>query len=290
MTAGRIAGLTRRGVVAVTGPEALGFIDNIVTNDVSAVPDGAAGYGGLLAPQGKVLFDFLVFRDGERLLFDLPRNTIADFMKRLGFYRLRAKIEIAELPDATVAAAWGEQNPRAIEGLVAPDPRLAALGFRIVRPSSGPVTAPGYEAASEADYDAHRIALGIPEGGIDFAYGDIFPHEADMDQLAGIAFGKGCYVGQEVVSRMEHRGTARRLVQVRAASPIPPAGAEIVAGDKPIGAIASSTEHEGLATVRLDRAKEALDAGIPIMVRGMPIDIDIPGWARFGWPSTTAQD
>jgi folate-binding protein YgfZ len=292
MIQGRIAALTRRGVVSVSGEDAVTFLGGLVTNDVEALPEGGAGYGGLLAPQGKILFDFIVFRAGGAFLFDLPKDSVADFVKRLGFYKLRAKVAIAALPERQVAAAWGNKSPPQVDGLVAPDLRLPDLGYRLILPADATVEAAGYETADEAAYDAERIALGIPEGGIDFTYGDAFPHEADMDQLGGVAFDKGCYIGQEVVSRMEHRGTARRrLIQVRAASPIPPPGAEIVAGEKPVGIIASSSpEHTGLAIVRLDRAREALDAGVPILVRGMPIDLDIPAWAKFGWPSGAARD
>jgi folate-binding protein YgfZ len=288
MDQGRIAELPRRAVIVVRGPEAEKFLDGLVTCDVEAIPTGGAGYGGLLTPQGKILFDFIVFRDRDGFLFDLPRSAVADFIKRLGFYRLRAKVEIGE-DGREVAAAWGTDEPPAVDGLVAADPRLAGLGFRIITAQA--IGAPGFALATEADYDAHRISLGVPEGLVDFAYGEAFPHDADMDQLAGVAFDKGCFVGQEVVSRMEHRGTARRrIVHVRAASPIPPAGAEITAGEKPVGTIASSADHAGLALVRLDRAREAIDAGLPLMARGMPVEIEIPDWARFKWPEAAGRE
>lgn len=287
MDQGRIAELSRRAVVAVRGAEAEKFLNDLVTCDVTAIGPGAAAYGGLLTPQGKVLFDFIVFREGDGFLIDIPRAAVADFVKRLGFYRLRAKVEIGE-DSRKVAAAWGSDRPPAVAGLVAADPRLPALGFRIVAEK---IAAPDFAPASEADYDAHRIALGVPEGSVDFKYGEAFPHDADMDQLAGVAFDKGCFVGQEVVSRMEHRGTARRrIVHVRAASPIPPAGAEITAGERPVGTIASSADHAGLALVRLDRAREAIDTGVPLMARGMPVEIEIPEWARFKWPEGAGQE
>lgn len=288
MAKGHIAELPRRAVVAISGQDAEKFLDGLVTNDMTAVPAGGAAYGGLLTPQGKILFDFLVFREGERFLVDIARDVIADFMKRLGFYKLRAKVEISDL-SAThrVGAAWGGARPPEVDGIVSADPRLKALGFRMIVPADGRLEAQDYAPANQAGYDAHRIALGIPEGAVDFTYGEVFPHDVDMDQLAGIAFDKGCYVGQEVVSRMEHRGTARRrIVHVRAASPIPPAGAEIEAGGKPVGTIAGSAGNSGLALVRLDRAKEAFDAGASLLVRGMPVEIEIPEWAQYGWPET----
>jgi hypothetical protein len=287
MGQGRIAELKRRAVVAVRGVEAEKFLNDLVTCDVTAIPQAGAGYGGLLTPQGKILFDFIVFREGDGFLFDLPRVAAADFVKRLGFYKLRAKVEIGE-DGRKVAAAWGSDRPPEVAGLVTADPRLAALGFRIVAEETA---APDFAPASETDYDAYRIALGVPEGGVDFAYGEAFPHDADMDQLAGVAFGKGCFVGQEVVSRMEHRGTARRrIVHVRAASPIPPAGAEITADGRPVGTIASSADHAGLALVRLDRAREAIETGVPLMARGMPVEVEIPEWARFKWPESAGQE
>lgn len=286
MAKGYIARLPRRTVVAVAGPEAESFLDGIVTNHLADIPEGSAGYGGLLTPQGKILFDFIVFRANTRFLFDLPGSAVADFVKRLGFYKLRANVEISDLSESTgIAVAWGSARMPAVDGPVSVDPRLKSLGFRMIVEKDRPLTADGYLVADEADFDSHRIALGIPEGGIDFAFGEVFPHDADMDQLDGVAFDKGCYVGQEVVSRMEHRGTGRRrIVHVLAASPIPPAGAEINAGGRPVGTITSAADHAGLALVRLDRVKDAIDEGVPLLARGMPVDIAIPDWARFDWP------
>jgi len=287
MIQGHIAELSRRGVIAIGGADAEKFLNDLVTNDVEAIPPGGAGYGGLLAPQGKILFDFIIFRDGDRFLFDLPRNRLADFAKRIAFYRLRAKVEIADLGDShRVFAAWGGRTEPPALGIIATvDPRIRELGFRGIVAAGTPVAAPGYATASESDYDTHRIALGIPEGAIDFAYGDTFPHDADMDQLGGIAFTKGCYIGQEVISRMEHRGTARRrIVQVNAATDLPTAGTEIMAGSRPLGTMASSAGHTGLALIRLDRAKEALDAGTPLTAHDVNVEIRLPEWARFTWP------
>lgn len=285
MIDGYIAELPRRGVVSVSGPDAEKFLDGLVTNDVAALARGSAGYGALLSPQGKILFDFIVFRDGERFLFDLPKPAVPDFVRRLGFYKLRANVEIQDLSQShRVAAAWGSPRPPPITGTLAVDPRLKSLGFRMIIGADQALPVSGYASANEADYDAHRISAGIPEGEVDFAYGQSFPHDIDMDQLGGVAFDKGCYIGQEVVSRMEHRGTARRrMVQILSASPVPPTGAEITADDTPVGVIASSSEHTGLAMVRLDRVKAAIDAGTPLLARGMPVEISIPEWADFAF-------
>jgi folate-binding protein YgfZ len=151
--------------------------------------------------------------------------------------------------------------------------------------------APDYSEATEADYDAHRVGLGIPEGGVDFAFGDGFPHDADMDQLHGIDFKKGCYVGQEVVSRMQHRGTARRrFIIVTGAGALPVVGTPVLAGERALGTLGSSAGSSGLALIRLDRAKEALDGGAPIAAGGVPLALTLPPWATFTWPSTVAAE
>jgi len=280
MATGRIAELSRRGVVAVGGADGRKFLDDLITSDIERTAGGGTAYGGLLTPQGKILFDFLVFADGERFLFDLPRKLVADFIKRLSFYRLRARVDIADLSDERiVVAAWGSVAPPILDGPSAPDPRLAVLGFRGIVPPGADMAA-DFAEVSEAEYDAHRIKLGVPEGGIDFAFGEAFPHDADMDQLGGVDFDKGCYVGQEVVSRMEHRGTARRRIVQAHGSALPAAGTAITAGDKPVGTLGSVNGGEGLA----------IDAGSPIKAGEAAIELSLPPWARFGWPATVSAE
>jgi folate-binding protein YgfZ len=168
------------------------------------------------------------------------------------------------------------------------DPRAAELGQRLLLPPHLAAEAAaelGAELADAAEYEAHRIALGVPRGGLDFAYNDTFPHEACMDQLGGVDFDKGCYVGQEVVSRMQHRGTARtRVMDVAYAEFAPEAGIAVTAGGKPVGTMGSSAAGHGLAILRLDRASEALAAGVPLVAGGIEIEPHKPPWARFDFP------
>jgi tRNA-modifying protein YgfZ len=267
-------------VVAIGGDDAEKFLNDLVTADVAEAGSGRAVYAGLLTPQGKILFDFIIFRDGGGFLFDLPRDKAAEFVKRLAFYRLRANVTIEERPAMTVVAGW-EGAPQPPSSVAAPDPRLPGLGWRAL------VTGDATANADERDYDAHRIALGVPEGGIDFTFGDAFPHDADMDQLGGVAFAKGCYVGQEVVSRIEHRHTARRRIISATSAGQLDAHSEVTAGGRPIGTLGSAAGRLGLALVRLDRAKDAIDRGDPIMAAGTPVSLSIPPWARFGWPAVT---
>lgn len=253
--------LADRAVLSVAGAEARHFLQGLVTCDMEKVAADAPGFGALLTPQGKILFDFLIVEDSERFLLDTPREKAAELLKRLTFYRLRAKVELADLSAEAkgdealaVVALFGDAPAPPSGAIVFDDPRSPALGRRALMP-----VAAARELAPDAReaYEAHRIACGVPAGGLDFAYGDAFPHEANMDLLHGVAFDKGCYVGQEVVSRMQHRGLVRkRVVRVALDGEAAP-GAEIRAGEIAVGVLGGATDGQGLATVRLDRAEEA---------------------------------
>ena len=277
--------LPDRAAVRVEGPEARAFLQGLVTSDMDQVAPGRARHAALLTPQGKILFEFLVAEAGpESFLLDVASAKAAELAKRLGFYKLRAKVEIREAGDLRIAAGW-DGAPEA-PGTVFPDPRLAALGFRAVAPAEALdawLASPAVEAVDAAAYEAHRISLGVPEGGRDFPFGDSFPHEADMDQLGGVDFDKGCFVGQEVVSRMQHRGTARRrVVPILIEGPVPPPGTEITAGARAVGEMGSAVAGRGLAMLRLDRVADA--AGAPLRAGGARLRLLKPGWARFEVP------
>lgn len=294
MQAAQIAELTSRGVVHVTGPDAHGFLHNLITCDMDDVEARGTAYGALLTPQGKVLFDFIMVKIDDGYLVDVRHDAVGELVKRLSFYKLRARVEVKDVSeDLAVLAAWGTDAAPEMPATVVRDPRLAALGFRAIGARIGlgaDLASPGLEIADEAAYHAHRISLGVPEGGIDFPFGDAFPHDADMDDLDGVAFDKGCYVGQEVVSRMKHRGTARkRVIIVHGDGDLPEPGTGIEAGGKPAGTLGSSSGAAGLALVRLDRIKEALDAGEGITAAGVALRPAIPAWATFEWPKAQAE-
>lgn len=271
-----------RSVVRVSGPGARAFLQGLITNDIDKAQANAAIHAGLLTPQGKILFDFFVVAGTGGFLLDVAKAKASDLVQRLGFYKLRAEVEIVEDPSLTVAASWGAP-PELPKGAVAyADPRLPALGLRLLVPSNTNLAGLGCVAASEDDYHARRIELGVPEGGRDFAFGDAFPHEALFDQLSGVDFNKGCFVGQEVVSRMEHRGTTRkRMVRVEGEGPLPASGTEITAGAHPIGTLGSVSGNSGLALLRLDRAEEALAKGLSLRAKDVTVTLRIPAWARF---------
>jgi folate-binding protein YgfZ len=277
MTKAMFQHLSDRALIRIEGDDCEQFLQNIVTCDVSRLATGDSAFGALLSPQGKILFDFFLVRTSRGFLMDAPSALSAELGKRLTFYRLRAKVTVEPAdPEVSVFALW-DGDPGPMDEVLARDPRLAALGWRLYG-RTAPDLQPG-------DYAARRIALGVPQGGVDFVYGDTFPHEALMDQYGGVDFSKGCYVGQEVVSRMQHRGTARtRVVQVKASRALPPAGSEITAGEKSIGRMGSSSGRNGLAMIRLDRAKSAMESGAAIRSGEVELVPSIQEWARFGWP------
>jgi folate-binding protein YgfZ len=274
--------LPHRGVLEVAGNDRVSFLQGLVTNDVESLAGGAGCFAGLLSPQGKILFDFFIVSTGDTFLVDCRAECSADLAKRLTLYRLRAKVTIANVSDCwQVGAAWsdGASNWAEANATVAyPDPRLPALGLRLL------VQQPGQPdfSASLAEYEAMRVALAVPEGGKDYAYGDAFPHEACFDLLNGVSFKKGCFVGQEVVSRMQHRGTARtRVLAVSAKQPLPHGGAEILVDGFSVGRLSSVAGAQGIALARVDRVKEALAKGQIFTVSGMPVELAAPAWATY---------
>jgi tRNA-modifying protein YgfZ len=277
--------LPSRAVLRVRGPDARKFLQGLITNDIGKAQGGAAIHAGLLSPQGKILFDFFVVLDGDTLLLDVAKDKAGELVQRLNFYRLRAQVEIAEEPALAVAAAWGG-SPGSLEGAVAyADPRLAELGFRLLLPNGTELARLRCETVPEADYHAFRLGRGVPEGGRDYEFGETFPHEALFDQLNGVDFAKGCYVGQEVVSRMEHRGTARkRIVPVEGEAALPQSGTNVEADGVPIGTIGTVSGRSALAQIRLDRAEAALAAGKTLSAGGVRIVLRRPSFARFAVP------
>lgn len=288
MPAANIALLPDRGVISVTGADAGKLLQGLITNDIDALEQQQALHAGLLSPQGKILFDFQVLKGPGGFLLDVASEKAADLVKRLTIYKLRADAVIADVSGQfRVLTLWGPDrwSPGETAGTISfDDPRHRELGRRILAEAafaSDIASASNGHDCNPDDYHAHRIALGVPEGGKDYAFGDTFPHEALFDQLQGVSFTKGCYVGQEIVSRMEHRGTARkRIVPVTGAVPLTP-GCDITAGDVAIGTLGSVAGSRGLAMIRLDRAAEFRDKGVGLTASGVPIAIELPPWATF---------
>ena len=284
--------LPDRGVVKVVGDGARTFLHGIVTADILDLKAGAARFAAVLTPQGKIIADFIVTEapaeDGGGFFLDVPRALATTLVDKFNLYKLRAKVIIEDLSAVLGVMAVWEGAGATDCGLCYADPRLPALGTRIMLPPHLAAAAAddlGAALVGADDYEAHRIALGVPRGGVDFSYGDAFPHETDMDQLGGVDFAKGCYVGQEVVSRMQHRGIARtRVVPVRYHGAAPEAGAVVVAGDRLIGVMGSAAGGRAVALLRLDRVAEAMSRGEQLLGGGVPIELIKPGWANFAFP------
>jgi folate-binding protein YgfZ len=297
----KAAFLPDRGVVKITGETARDFLNGLITTDTTRLQPGLGRFGALLTPQGKIMIDFLITEapagHGGGFLIDCPKVLAQALADKLGFYRLRAKVGIENLSDSHlsnslgVLAAWdGEAALK--PDLTFTDPRNARLGLRILVPAELAKKAAdliGAEFVDASAYEAHRIATGVPRGGLDFIYGDAFPHETNMDRLAGVDFDKGCYIGQEVVSRMQHRGTARtRTVRVLLDGPAPETGSTVLAGDKSVGTMGSAADHHGLALIRIDRVSDALEAGTPLTAGGLAIRIADPDELRTAPKQTVA--
>jgi folate-binding protein YgfZ len=287
--------LPDRGAVKVAGDDARKFLNGLITSDIAKMTPARPGFAALLTPQGKIIVDFILAEapsaDRGGFFLDCPRALAPALMQRLNFYKLRAKVVVEDLSETLgVLAIWG--GDAATEyGLCYPDPRLPALGLRCMLPPhlAGKAAADlGAELVDASLYEAHRIALGVPRGGLDFIYGDAFPHETDMDQFGGVDFDKGCFVGQEVVSRIEHRGTARtRVVPLSFDGFAPEAGTPVSAGDKAVGTLGSSAQGHALAMLRLDRAADALASGQTLTAGGIEMRLVKPAWAQFAWPGET---
>ena len=278
-----LAKLDDRAAIRIAGPDAAALLQNVLTLDIEAVDRAGIGYGALLTPQGKILWDFVLHRTGDGYAADVRADAAEAFAKRLTLYRLRANAEIAIEPELAVFVAWG--GDEAAQAGAAPDPRLAALGRRwLAAPGSAETD------ASAADWHRHRIALAVPEGGVDFVFGDAFPSDAAMDSLNGVAFEKGCFVGQEVVSRMRHRGTGRRrIVALASDDALPEPGAEISADGRPLGRLGSAADGHAIGVVRLDRLRAARDAGQTIRAGDADVSAELPSWATYEWPAIAGE-
>jgi hypothetical protein len=261
--------LPARAAIRIGGAEACAFLHNLLTADIAGLSPGGATYAALLTPQGKILFDLFVLHDGDGYLIDCSAAQRDELARRLTFYKLRAKVTI----DADAQFDVGVASEPLASGLVYADPRTAEIGYRCFA-DSGTLPEMG-------SYDAARIPLGLADSDADLGQGTFFPHEANLDQCGAVSFTKGCYVGQEVVSRMEHRGTARsRILPVRLSAP---ATAGEAFGHEGIaaGTLLSTSGRDGLAIIRLDRLAEAPSL---MLTNGVSVSVRKPRWVRYDVP------
>ena len=255
-----IARLDSRALIRVSGPDARPFLHNLLTQDVETLAEGDLRFGALLSPPGRLLFDLFLRGETDAVLLDVAADRRELLLQRLAVYRLRAQVTI-EPDDRPVFVSW----PDVADGFTA-DPRAPGLGGR--RYGGDTRT-----DAAEADWQAHRLAAGVPDPAADAPSDKTYPIEADFDLLNGIDFQKGCFVGQETTSRMKRRGSIKtRMLPIAFDGPPPPFGAEVLNGDLRAGEVLSGRDGAAMALLRLDRLEGALT------VEGRPVSVRRPAW------------
>jgi folate-binding protein YgfZ len=254
-----IARLDRRALVSVTGAEARPFLHNLLTQDVETLGEGELRFGALLSPPGRLLFDLFILGQAQGVVLDVAAERRDALVQRLSMYKLRAKVEVAA-DDRPVFAAW----PATPDGFL-PDPRTPLMGGRLYGQAAADAT--------EADYDAYRLSVGVPDPTADAPQDKTYPIEADFDLLNGIDFQKGCFVGQETTSRMKRRGVIKnRMMPLDFDGPPPPFGAEVLRGELRAGEILSGRNGSVMALLRVDR----IDGDLT--VEGRPVRLRRPAW------------
>ena len=287
MSKARLSRLPDRGVLAIRGKDRIEFLQGLVTQDVTALAPDHALYAGLLSPQGKLICDFFLAATDDAVLLDVAADRAASLTQRLTLYKLRAVVEIENASASLgVAALFGdgaceklglslaEGAARAERGgALFTDPRLAALGVRLILPREATIDA---DPATPKDYATHRLALGIGEGG-EIGNESLYPLEANFEALHGVDFRKGCYVGQELTARMKHRGGLRkRVLPIQSGAALPVPGTAVEAEGKEIGTLLAAQGTQGLALFRLDRLSEAQN--VPLLAQGVSISVSWPAW------------
>src|SRR3954465_4321378 len=278
MTQASFVVLEDRGILAVSGPDRRSFLQGLVSNDVEKVAADRAVYAALLTAQGKYLHDFIMVEHGEAIWLDAEAARLADLKRRLSLYRLRAKVAIDERPELAVAAVFGDgaldalglpREPGAarteVDGPIMVDPRLVELGARTIRPRErirSDLAGGDLAETDFATYDRHRLALGVPDGSRDLVLEKSILLESGFEELHGVDWQKGCYIGQELTARTKYRGLIKkRLFPVRIDGPAPEPGTIVMLDGREAGEMRSSRDGAGLALLRLD----AIEAGKPFV-------------------------
>jgi folate-binding protein YgfZ len=263
-----IAFLPERAVIAIDGADRVTFLQGLVSNDVADARAGQAVWAALLTPRGKWLADFFIFSDGERLLLDCERDQLDMLLVRLSRYRLRMAVSLRAEPALAVFVGWHGRPD--VGGIVAADPRLPEFAWRVL--SDGAVAA----TATAEDWDLYRLGAGLPDGSKDMEADRSVLLEAGFDELAGVSWSKGCYMGQELTARTKYRGLVkRRLVPVTVDGPLPPAGSPVLRDGIEVGAMRSGRGGIGLASLRLNAIGGGLRCG------EATLSASVPAWMRL---------
>ncbi len=290
--------LADRAVLEVAGEDRCGFLQGLVSNDVERVAPDRALYAAMLTAQGKYLHDFFIAEIDDAFLLDAEAARLADLKRRLGLYRLRAKVTLGENGERyCVAAAFGGDALSLLDlpaepgaavpfagGVAYVDPRLPELGARLLlRRGAGlaPLESLGFAVDDGAAYDRLRLSLGIPDGSRDLAVEKTILLEAGFEELNGVDWQKGCYIGQELTARTKYRGLVKkRLMPVAVEGPLPAPGTPVMLGDQEAGEMRSGRDGLGLALLRLDAVGEA-SAETPLTAGAARLSPKKPGWAKF---------
>ncbi len=292
------APLPARAALGVAGDDRQTFLQGLVSADAAKVDAGHARHAAFLTAQGRFLHEFFMVAVGETIHLDAEAARLDDLTRRLKMYKLRAKVTLAPSTGFVVAAFWGENAAAAFGlpaeagaakaiggGTVYVDPRLPALGVRALVPTgelAGLAAAHGFAAATAQEYDAMRIAHGVPDGSRDLPVEDALLLENGFDELGGVDWKKGCYVGQEVTARMKYRALVRkRLMPVRIDGPVPPAGTRVMAGEAEVGEMRSAAGSMGLALLRIEAVDAAANGGPALVAGEARLVAQKPGWANF---------
>ncbi|MFD2262780.1 YgfZ/GcvT domain-containing protein [Lacibacterium aquatile] len=271
----QIAELTTRTIVAIRGEDRVTFLDALITNSLEKAAPGEPVYAAFLTPQGKYLFDFTVIPHEDVLLIDVEASRASDLVRRLSLYKLRAKATLTVESDLwRTYAAWDGSASEEAGRIHWTDPRHPDLGQRFIQPREAPQPD---GLVPEAAYHAHRYALGIPEGSVDLPVDKALLVESGFDELQGVAWDKGCYIGQELTARTKYRGLVkRRLVPVRFEGAPPAPGTPLLMGERDAGDMRGGTDGIGLALIRLEfLTADALTAD------GKPVHPSVPDWVRL---------
>jgi folate-binding protein YgfZ len=274
--------LPSRSFIKISGEDAVPFLQGLVTNDVARVQKGEMLYAALLTPQGKFLHDFFMYPAGEAILLEVEADRREALIAQLSLYKLRSKVTIA-LGEGNVAAAWGAETEKLKpeSGMFA-DPRFSALGYRMI----GAFDAHNLPKATPADYERMRLSFGVPDGR-DMIAGKSFLLEYGIDQLHGVDFKKGCYVGQEVTARTKYRGQVKKFIyKVEAAAALPPAGAPVMLGDATAGELRAGGDTMGLALLRIEHVEAAKKTGEDFRCETLAVKASLPPWVTEA-PSIT---
>lgn len=277
-----------RSIIEITGPDAAHFLERLITTDVEKLNVNELLPGALLSPQGKVLFDFLIGKLANGFFIDIADQLADTFAKRLKLYKLRSDVEISESIKQVTTISWENDSVASQNDSGFIDKRFPD-NEKVIRRYDKNSSPTAISEAALKQWDLLRIQYAIPESGKDFALNDVFSHDINFDQLGAISYKKGCYVGQEIVSRMHHRGTARRRTLIAEAEQNLPSSGTIEANGKTIGELGTVIDRQALALVRIDRAKAAMDNGIALTVNDIPLTLRIAPNMQYDFPENISE-